>query len=253
MLVFRLVTATVLPVIFAAIFYSIEKKDTWKKLSYWKRQGIIGLAFGWIACLATQFGIPTAGVVLNVRNAAPLSAGLLFGGPAGLIAGITGGIYRWVSVAWGIGEYSKVACSLGTFMAGLIGAACRKFMFDNKKASWFYGFFIGMTTEVLHMLLLFLTKMDDLAMAFVVVQKCAVPMILANGVSVMLSMMLISFLGSQKRQRKQEKNRLLRQFPLLCLSVSFLLFLLQVFLLLYFKTESVMLTQTICFLSIFRM
>lgn len=222
MLIFRLVTATVLPVIFAAIFYSIEKKDTWKKLSYWKRQGIIGLAFGGIACLATQFGIPTAGVVLNVRNAAPLSAGLLFGGPAGLIAGITGGIYRWVSVAWGIGEYSKVACSLGTFMAGLIGAACRKFMFDNKKASWFYGFFIGMTTEVLHMLLLFLTKMDDLAMAFVVVQKCAVPMILANGVSVMLSMMLISFLGSEKRQRKKEKKQITQTISIaLFISVIF--------------------------------
>ena len=32
------------------------------------------------------------GAVVNVRDAAPLTAGLIFGGPAGIIAGFIGGL-----------------------------------------------------------------------------------------------------------------------------------------------------------------
>ena len=109
MTIFRLVTASLIPVLFSVIFYLLDKKTAYSKCSYWLKQVITGLVFGGIACLATEFGIPIEGAVLNVRNAAPLTAGLLFGGPAGLIAGFVGGIHRWFSVLWGISEYSQLA------------------------------------------------------------------------------------------------------------------------------------------------
>ena len=74
-----------------------EKKSGFGKLSSRQKQGIIGAAFGVIAILATEFGIPVDGAVLNVRNAAPLTAGLIFGWPSGLIAGLIGGVERWFS------------------------------------------------------------------------------------------------------------------------------------------------------------
>ena len=200
MVYFRLISAALFPVLIAFLFYRLEKKTAFGRWPYLVRQLLIGLIFGGIACAATQFGIPMEGYVINVRTAAPLTAALVFGGPSGILAGVIGGVYRWLSVMWGIGAYTKVACSVATVLAGLIGAMCRKFMFDNKKASWFYGFFIAIVTEVLHMLLVFVTHIDDIHHAFLVVKVTTLPMVLGNGFSVMLALLLIS-------SAKKEKNR----------------------------------------------
>ena len=90
-----LVFMTLLPIALSGILYVVERQQWTKKISYAVKQAIIGVLFGLIAVLATEVGIPVNGAVLNVRNAAPLTAGLLFGGPAGIIAGLIGGVYRW--------------------------------------------------------------------------------------------------------------------------------------------------------------
>ena len=205
--VFRLITAILFPVIIAVIFYRLDKKTKFGKLGYWKKQTVIGVVFGIIAILATEFGIPVDGAVLNVRSAAPLSAGLIFGGPAGIIAGTIGAIHRWFSVYWGIGSYTRLACTLATFLAGLIAALCREIVFNNKKTTWLYGFIIGVTTEVIHMLIVFFTNADDLHQAFLVILKCAVPMILSNGIAVMLAMFLITSMGRGKIRNSEKSER----------------------------------------------
>ena len=222
--VFRLTTATLLPVVLAVVLYYAERKTSFLKIKYRVRQVIVGVLFGGVAVLATEFGIPVDGAVLNVRNAAPLTAGLVFGGPAGIIAGGIGGVYRWLAVFWGAGEFSKIACSLACVLAGLFGAGCRKFMFDNKKASWFYGLAIGVTTEVLHMLLLFVTNLNDVYTAFGIVAKCAAPMIICNGVSVMLSLLFISLMGKERVKKSARSHQLSQIFQLLlliCVIVAF--------------------------------
>ena len=196
---FRLITASLLPVLVAVGFYQAEKKSRFGSWPNRWKQLAVGLSFGIVAILATEFGIPVEGAVLNVRNAAPLTAGLIFGWPSGLISGFVGGVERWFSAS---GDYTRLACSVGTIVAGIFGASVRKFMMDNKKASWFYGLAVGVTTEVLHMLLVFLTNASDIQRAFTVVQICAVPMILANSLSVMLSIIAITLLV--KRDRPQE-------------------------------------------------
>ena len=208
---------TLLPVALSVILYMAERQPWTKKLSYGAKQAIIGVLFGLVAVLATEAGIPINGAVLNVRNAAPLTAGLLFGGPAGILAGVIGGVYRWFAAYWGAGTFSQLACTLGAILAGLFGAGCRKFMFDDKKPSWFYGLAIGMTTEVLHMLLVFLTNMDDIYGAFRVVEKCAAPMITCCGLSVMLSLLLVSLIGREKVLRPKGAYRLSQLFQFLLL------------------------------------
>lgn len=208
--IIKLAAATLLPVILSVAFYFAERKTKFGKINYPVRQALIGVLFGGIAVLATAFGIPIEGAVLNVRNAAPLTAGLLFGGPAGILAGVIGGVYRWFATYFGAGAFSQLACTIGCILAGFFGAGCRRFMFDNKKASWFYGFVIGGTTEVLHMLLVFITNMGDVYGAYKVVAVCAVPMILCNAVSVMLSLFLVALMGKE-RIRKPMKNRQISQ------------------------------------------
>ena len=201
--IFRLITASLLPVLVTIVFYLSEKKNRLKNITSIPKQIIIGITFGIVAILATEFGIPVDGAVLNVRNAAPLTAGLVFGWPAGIVAGFLGGIERWLTPA---GDYTRLACTLGTIVAGLFGASVRRFLLDNKKASWFYGLAVGMTAETLHMLLVFLTNASDIYRAFNIVQICAVPMIVANSVSVMLSIVAITFLSNRSSQHEHESD-----------------------------------------------
>lgn len=221
---FRLATASLLPVLVTVGFYFAEKKSRFKNISNIWKQTIIGVSFGFIAILATEFGIPVDGAVLNVRNAAPLTAGLIFGWPAGIIAGLLGGVERWLSPA---GDYTRLACSIATIVAGFFGAAVRKFMLDNKKASWFYGLAVGATTEVLHMLLVFLTNAADIQRAFTVVQICALPMIVANSISVMLSILAIIVLvkrGSKygkDNSRKENITQTFQRWLLVCVVLAF--------------------------------
>ena len=131
---------------------------------------------------------------MNVRSASPLSAGLIFGWPAGLIAGFIGGIERYFSPT---GDFTRIACTFGTIIAGIVGALVRRFMLDNKRPSWFYGLVVGIVTEVIHMLMVFLNNSGDIQRAFRIVQICALPMITANGISVMIALLCISFLSKR--------------------------------------------------------
>lgn len=221
---FRLSTAALLPALLSVCFYLVQKRGRFDSLPRAAQQVIIGIAFGGLAILATEFSIPVSGASLNVRDAAPLTAGLIFGWPAGMIAGVIGGVERWFASLWGAGEFTRLACSLGTVIAGLFGAGVRKFMMDNKKASWFYGLVVGITTEVLHMLLVFLTNAGELQRAFAVVQKCALPMIAANGLSVMLAIIAVSLLGKKKeRSRREIKNisQAFQRWLLICVAAAF--------------------------------
>lgn len=222
--IIKLTAATLLPVALSAVIYFAERKTKFGKLNYWVRQAVVGVLFGGVAVLATAFGIPVEGAVLNVRNAAPLTAGLLFGGPAGIIAGVIGGVYRWFATYFGAGEFSQLACTIGCILAGFFGAGCRKFMFDNKKASWFYGFVIGGTTEVLHMLLVFITNMKDVYGAYKVVAVCAAPMIFCNAVSVMLSLFLVALMGKERIRKPMKARQISQIFQfllLICVVLAF--------------------------------
>ena len=175
----RAVTAGVLPVLLSILYDRAEKRTRFASLPYGTKQLLIGVSFGFLAVLATESGAPLNGAVFSVRDAAPLTAGLVFGWPAGLLAGFIGGAERWFAVLWSASTFTRLAGSLGTVLAGLIGAAVRRLMLDNKRASWFYGLAVGVTVEVLSMLLVFLTHLNELQRAFEVVRSCAVPMLLS--------------------------------------------------------------------------
>ena len=221
----RMTGAALFPVLICVLFYQAEKNKRYAALPYMVKQLMIGVVFGGAACLATEFGIPANGATLNVRDAAPLAAGLVFGWPSGLIAGLIGGIERWFSVLWGAGEYTRLACTLGTILAGIIGASVRRFMMDNKKASWFYGLAVGIAVEVLHMLLVFLTHVDELHRAFEVVMVCALPMITANSVSVMLCILSVVQLSNRREESSHQVRKIAQSFQrwlLLCVVLAFL-------------------------------
>ena len=62
--------------------YLADKYPPVKKMPYMTKQIIIGILFGGVSAFASSFGVEWLGTVVNVRDAAPLSAGLIFGAPA---------------------------------------------------------------------------------------------------------------------------------------------------------------------------
>ena len=152
------------------------------------RKTAIGLVYGLFAVLSTHFGVDYSHMMLNVRDLGPLSAGLFFDPLSGIIAGLIGGIERYIAgTFWGVGSYTRIACSVSTCLAGFVAAAMNLYLFKRKKPSAVYAFFMGAVMEVFHMYVVFITHRNDMNMAFYVVKTCAPPMIIFTGLGLALS------------------------------------------------------------------
>ena len=222
----RLTIPIVLNCLLVLALYLADKYTPLKKLPYMAKQIIIGLLFGGVSAFASSYGVKWLGTTVNVRDAAPLSAGLIFGAPAGIISGLIGGLYRWFSVYWGAGTYSQLACSIATILAGLMAAGLRKLMFDNKKPTWSYGICIAVVCEVIHMILIFLTNMDNSSQAFEFVKGATSPMMLGNAIAVGVSIILVSLFSHESFFRKKTSEGIANTFQrrlLACIVVAYLI------------------------------
>ena len=222
----RLTIPILLNCLLVIFVYLIDKYTPAKKLTYIAKQIIIGLLFGGVSAFASSYGVEWLGTTVNVRDAAPLSAGLIFGAPAGIISGLIGGLYRWFSVYWGGGMYTRLACSIATIFAGFMAAGLRKLMFDNKKPTWSYGICIAVVCEVIHMILIFLTNMDNSSQAFEFVKGATAPMMLGNSVAVGASILLISLFSHERFFRKKTTEGIAHTFQrrlLSCIVIAYLI------------------------------
>ena len=225
MVYLELIFVALLNIAVTVFLYLLDGKTAFGKLKYGTKQMITGIVFGILSVCGTEFGVNIGGAILNVRDTAPLCAGLIFGGPAGIIAGIAGGVERWFAVLWGAGTYTRLACSISTVLAGFIAAALRKLMFDNKKDAWQYGLAIAAIVELIHMLMIFVTNMSDVHTAFEFVKKCTAPMVLVNGLAVMTAVLLVSIIGKENRKSIHELKKISQTFQhwlLICVIIAFL-------------------------------
>ncbi len=221
----RLIVPILLNCILVLIVYLADKYTCAKKMPYILKQVIIGVLFGLVSAFASSYGVQWLGTTVNVRDAAPLSAGLIFGAPAGIISGLIGGLYRWFSVFWGGGAYTQLACSVATILAGFMAAGLRKLMFDNKKPTWGYGICIAVVCEVIHMILIFLTNMDNSSYAFEFVKGATLPMILGNAAAVGFAIIIVSLLSHERFTKNKGGERIANTFQrwlLICIVVAYL-------------------------------
>ena len=216
---FKLGLLGLIPVAFSVAFYFLQKKTHFGKTSYWFQQIIIGIAFGLVAICGTEFGVPVAGATANARDAAPLSAGLIFGGPAGIIAGLIGGIERWFAAGWGKGEYTQIACSVSTIISGFMAAGLRKLLFDDKRPTWGIGFAVGVIMEVIHMTLVVVTHISDAKRAFEIVKGCTGPMVVANAFATGLALLVIGVISKSSENREKRKKNISQQVQFALLMV----------------------------------
>ena len=155
----------------------------------------IGLVYGICSILSTHFGINYVHMMLNVRDLGPLIAGLYFDPISGLISGIIGGAERYIAGTYfDVGSYTRVACSISTFLAGVLAYVLNVKVYKGKKPSPPSAFFIGAVMEVFHMYVVLITHRDDMTMAFYVVDACSIPMIVFSAIGLSgVSMSILSY------------------------------------------------------------
>lgn len=207
----QLLLITIIPVIVTVVLYLIKIKTKFYNLPFWVRQIIIGIIFGALSVCATEFGVECRGATANVRDAAPLIAGLIFGGPAGIIAGTIGGVERFIAAWWGRGFITQWACSISTILAGVYAALLRKFMFEDKRPTFGLATAIAVVMEVFHFTLVFLTNMNNTVEIMVIIKALALPMIIANAVAVGLATGIVQFLTRKNEGRIEDKKRISNQ------------------------------------------
>ncbi len=205
--ILHIILSAGLTIVIALLFDILQRKTRFSKIPYGLQQLLIGICFGISASFATLCSgwDGTSDLVnVHVRDAAPLTAGLFFGAPAGLLAGILGGAYRYY---YGLVNFTRLACSLACVMAGLVAALFRNFLFARRRPSWLYCAFIGAMTEVLHMLLILTINNKELTKAFNFVELYTGKMALSVCsclVLVSLVLLLYRCKGLPKREGKLE-------------------------------------------------
>lgn len=228
-----LTIAALLPVVATIGFHCLNKYTKFSKLPYWPKQIIYGVVFGGLAIVGTHWGIPFgpegATANANARDAAVIIGGLIFGGPAGIFAGTIGGLERMiVGLIPSMGlRFTVVACSASTFLAGIVSALIRKFVFENKRPGIISGFFIGFVIEVFHLFMVFVTNANEYQKAYHVVQSCTPPMLIANSVAVLIGILVINVLEKGKGAFKRgDAKSLTSRFTVTLSALTFVAFIL---------------------------
>lgn len=205
----NLMLITLIPIVITIGLYFLVEKTKFGKIPYKWQQAIIGIIFGLIAISGTEFGVSVNGATANVRDAAPLLAGLIFGGPAGIVAGVIGGVERFFAAYWGRGTITQVACSVSTLLAGIFAALLRKHFFENKRPSPGFAFAIAIVVEVFHFVMAFVTNLNQTDTILKIIKSLAIPMILANAVAVTVPTLVI-FLINRKKEGVVKGRRKIR-------------------------------------------
>ncbi len=178
------------------LWFKVHKKE---QLSMTIRIGI-GIIYGLCSVLSTHFGVNYSHMMLNVRDIGPLASGLFFDPLSGMIAGLIGGIERYIAgTYWGVGSYTRIACSISTCLAGFLSAALSVWLFKRRKPSVMYAVIMGAVMEVFHMYVVLITHRADMSMALYVVKTCSMPMIIFTGLGLgACSVLLMVFAGEWK-------------------------------------------------------
>jgi sigma-B regulation protein RsbU (phosphoserine phosphatase) len=156
------------------------------KRASWRDKAIFILIFGGFSILGTYVGIPLAsGAIVNIRDFAPMIAGVAAGPIIGLAVGLIGGVHRLL-----LGGFTCIPCGLATVLAGLIGGAIHYFN-KGELIGILQGVLVAIFVELLHGgLTLLIARPFAEALEAV---KIAIPaMMVANALGIAIGIIILS-------------------------------------------------------------
>lgn len=143
------------------------------------------ITFGSISIFGTYSGLELYGAIVNVRDLAPMVAGLTGGPIIGTCAGLIGAVHRY-----SLGGSTAFPCSLATVLAGFFGGmvyvVCgRRFIGTAGAVA------VAIIMEIIHLTLALLIT-SPYSYAVVIVRAVAVPVTLSNAFGMLIFALIIS-------------------------------------------------------------
>lgn len=151
----QLLIAAALPALAAAALVLAEKKTALLSLPRALRQRLVGLVFAGLTLICALL-VP--GWQTSCAVAVPLTAGLLFGAPAGRVSGILGALLFYLLAPAG---YAHEASAIAIALAGILAAVIRQELLDDKRPGLWYTLVAPGVAVVLSMCLVFFTNAAD--------------------------------------------------------------------------------------------
>ncbi len=162
-----------------------------------KHNIIFVIIFGAFSIFGTLVGIQIpSGAISNIRDFAPLLAGLIAGPYIGLAVGLIGGIHRFF-----MGGISCVPCSISTVLAGIIGGLV--FLWNKKRLiSIIQGMLLAIGVEALHgAITLLMVRPFDTALEIV---ETAIPsMMIANAIGLAIGIIITGHAHEDAKKPEQ--------------------------------------------------
>ncbi|MDD4923788.1 MAG: LytS/YhcK type 5TM receptor domain-containing protein [Dehalococcoidales bacterium] len=161
--------------------------------------------FGLFSVFCTYMGTTLpSGAIINVRDMAPMLAGLIGGPLVGLGTGLIGGIHRFF-----LEGFTQIPCSLATILIGLTAGCVNLWIIRQKgriefiKVHWAALFAVVMELCHMGLILLFARPFDE---ALEIVKTIVLSMTLANTIGVSLGLLLIKKMAIEKHILKYIKK-----------------------------------------------
>ncbi len=193
--VFEMIANVILPVAITIVLEYVRKDNAIKHSLRFKI--IVGIILGFTSALGNELGFAVSNAALiNTRSAAVVSAGLFFGLPAGIIAGFIAGLERVLSAfVWhSAGTYTVWACSLATLVIGAVAGLLHRRAFRDQHYVLWIGLLIGATSELFHIGLNLLFKINDIAPMWIIAKEVFVPQVLCNAIAIGLSSVAVKLI-----------------------------------------------------------
>jgi sigma-B regulation protein RsbU (phosphoserine phosphatase) len=203
--------------IFIFVFMEIVVKlDTIQRVIFKRAERVdyiwFILIFGLFSIFGTYIGTTeTTGAIVNIRDLAPMVAGLIAGPWVGLAVGLIGGIHRFF-----LGGVSCVPCSLATVLAGILGGAVWV-LNKEKLVGVVMAMLFAAGIELLHGGLALLL-VQPYSLAVEIVLEAIPQMVIANSLGVGISIIIVHDLmyhygGAHSRDPHEPAGTTMEQVP----------------------------------------
>ena len=155
-----------------------------------ENQLFLGVIFGLLSISSTYTGLSFQGAVVNTRVVSTMAAGLVGGPVSGICAGLISGMHRYLYNPEG---FTSLACAIGTFFFGIIGAAsCRWF---NRRARRTHDLVLLTVFAELLQCLLILLLSKPFSAALALEKAILLPKILVNSIGLVSFMRILDRLN----------------------------------------------------------
>jgi len=159
----------------------------------WVDKVVFIAIFGAFSIFGTYVGIPlTSGAIVNIRDFAPIMAGLIAGPIMGLAVGLIGGVHRFF-----LGGFTCIPCGLATILAGAIAGGIN-YLYKGKLIGILPGMLLAIVVEAVHGGLTLLIA-RPLAEAIDAVEVAIPAMMVANALGVAIGIVILEHTRELRR------------------------------------------------------